>query len=759
MPLSQPALDDRTYQQLVAEALRRIPVHNPAWNNFNDSDPGMTLLQLFAFMHESVLYRVNTFPERNRQKFLSLLGISLQPATPAVGLVTIQNERGPHGVETVRENLEVRAGPISFRTTSGLDVLPIEARVFYKRKLPEPQTAAEQEERETYRLLYEDLIDGPSVSPAFYASTPLAPPEPGDPSLPVVDVVTETVDRCLWIALLARPKEDVGRARNTIAGKYVTIGVMPALAPEGLVLRPGQEAPTTTTGRIAWEIARPPAGGMLPIEPSGRVASYRELDSRSDEDVLAEPGRVEVKLPDTIEPLWANLEPAEEGTRDFPPSLADTDLGERVITWLRLRIPQPGEGAPPSARISWLGINAATIEQRVPVTGEVLGEGNGEPDQTFVLANRPVIQDSVRVTTVDTQTNKIEPWWPIDDLLAAAPEVPISDAPQALRLASGPRGTRRPAELVNVYRLDRESGEISFGTGGNGRRPQPGLRIVVDYAHGGGRAGNVGVGAINRAPALPPGFKAVNPLRTWGGADQEDQASAERRIPQVVKHRDRLVSLDDFEQVTWRTPGVELGRVEVLPLYDAEEDLEGIPGTVTVVVVPRFDPLHPDAPEPDQLFLQTVCRYLQPRRLVTTELFARGPIYRDVYVSVGIQVLSGQATGPVVEAVKQELRTFLSPLRGGRDGDGWPLGGPILAREIEAIVARVAGVRLVQDDALLGGPTGGATSQFELRSLELPRLVGLAVQVGAPIGLDELRTAPSTTAPDSVPLPVVSERC
>jgi hypothetical protein len=180
---------------------------------------------------------------------------------------------------------------------------------------------------------------------------------------------------------------------------------------------------------------------------------------------------------------------------------------------------------------------------------------------------------------------------------------------------------------------------------------------------------------------------------------------------------------------------------------------------VTVVVVPRTDPLHPDAPEPDQVFLQTVCRHLQPRRLVTTELFVRGPIYRNVYVSVGIQVLSGEATGPIVEAVKQELRTFLSPLRGGRDGKGWPLGGPILAREIEAIVARVAGVRLIQDDALLGGPTGGPTRQFELRSLELPRLVGLGVQVGAPVGLDELRNAMSTTAPGSVPLPIVPDRC
>jgi hypothetical protein len=758
MPLSVPALDDRTYQQLVAEALRRIPVHNPAWNNFNDSDPGMTLLQLFAFMHESVLYRVNAFPERNRLKFLSLLGITLQPAAPATGLVTIQNERGPLTSATVPRNLEVRAGPIRFRTTSGLDVLPVEARVFSKHKLPEPRTSDEQAELDTYRLLYEDLLESPSVSPAFYATTPLAPPDPGDPQPPVLDIADETVDRCLWIALLARPKERVDAARLAIAGKALTIGVMPALAPEGVTLRPGQEAPTTTVRRIDWEIARPPALGMLPSDPSGRTAAYAPLDVRTTVDVLAVPGLVEVVLPSTIEPLWQNLEPAEEGTGDFPPSLADTDLGDRVVTWLRLRVSAPGGAAPPQSRVSWLGINAATVEQRVPVTGEVLGVGTGEPDQTFVLANGPVIPSSVTLTVEDDRETP-QRWDPIDDLLAAAPEVKLSDAPPPLVLASGKGRRKSPAELVNVYLLDPESREVRFGDGAHGRRPQPGRRIVASYAYGGGRSGNVGVGAINRAPELPAGFKVANPLRTWGGADREDQASAERRIPSVVKHRDRLVSTDDFHDVTWRTPGVELGRVEILPLYDAEDDREGIPGTVTVVVVPKVDLLHPDAPEPDQLFLQTVCRHLQPRRLVTTELFVRGPIYRDLYVSVGIQVLTGQETGPVVEAVKQALRTFLSPLRGGRNGEGWPLGGPVLAREIEAMVARVDGVRLIQDDALLGGPTGGATLQFELRSLELPRLAGLSVQIGAPLGLDALRTAPPTTAANSVPLPVVPDRC
>ena len=85
MPITIPTLDDRKYQDLLDEALARIPVHNPEWTNFNKSDPGVTLLEVFAFLTENLLYRANQIPERNRLKFLTLLGVPLQPASSARG--------------------------------------------------------------------------------------------------------------------------------------------------------------------------------------------------------------------------------------------------------------------------------------------------------------------------------------------------------------------------------------------------------------------------------------------------------------------------------------------------------------------------------------------------------------------------------------------------------------------------------------------------------------------------------------------------
>src|SRR4051794_31019881 len=133
MPLPTATIDDRTYQDILDEAKARIPVHTPEWTNFNKSDPGITLLELFSFLTESLLYRVNQIPDRNRQKFLSLLGVPLSPATAARGLVTFSNERGVSDVITLDAPTQLRAGAVPFRVEQGLDILPVEARVYYKK--------------------------------------------------------------------------------------------------------------------------------------------------------------------------------------------------------------------------------------------------------------------------------------------------------------------------------------------------------------------------------------------------------------------------------------------------------------------------------------------------------------------------------------------------------------------------------------------------------------------------------------------------
>ena len=87
MPLPEIVLDDRNFQELVNEARLRIHRTCPEWSEHNVSDPGITLVELFAWMTEMLIYRVNRIPDKLHVALLELLGMSLAPPSCATAEV------------------------------------------------------------------------------------------------------------------------------------------------------------------------------------------------------------------------------------------------------------------------------------------------------------------------------------------------------------------------------------------------------------------------------------------------------------------------------------------------------------------------------------------------------------------------------------------------------------------------------------------------------------------------------------------------
>ncbi len=754
MPLPEPLFDSRTYRDLLNEALARVPAHNPEWTNLSNSDPGVTLLQLFAFMTESIIYRANLIPERNRMKFLRLLRVPMRPAAPAEGLVTFQNPKGAFQIMTFDRDAELLAGNTTFRTVNGLQVLPVEARLYYKRPLP-PVRRAEVEE------LYSNLYAGIQETEGqfeFYETAVYEPAASGN-VLGSLDISRQTTDGALWIALLARQSEqqDLARVRSLIANQVLSLGILPALDEEGAVLYPAGPPKADERPRLLFDI--PNAGDE-------RVR-YERLQVSTEQDPLAGPAIVSIKLPSADRLTIWEEDPRTAGVGHRPPSLQETDDLDRLITWIRIRSPQIDVNTDASSRqlsicLSWAGINAAKVIQQIRVPAEQLPNGTGEPDQNMKVTNRPVIHGSLRLT-VNGET-----WSEIDDLAAAPPEVPAR-SPRFASEAGRPTSsaTKSPADIgtSKVYVLDRESGEIRFGDGIHGMRPPRGSVIQAAYAYGGGIQGMVGIGSINKGSRLPEGVKVLNPVPSWGASQAETVAEAEKKIPALIRHRDRLVSIEDYKDITERTPGVNLGRVEILPRYHPRLQNHTSDGVVTVLVIPRTDPEHPDAPQPDRLFLETVCAHLAPRRILTTELHVRGPEYQPVWISAGIEVIPGQDDGPVREKVKQEIRRFLSPLEGGFEKKGWPLSKAVDLLEVSAAVARVPGVAKVSQIRLCGS-AGDEVDEITIEGHQLPYLRNVVVAEGDAPALDDIRGENEQPdierggAPVSiVPVPVVSPEC
>lgn len=100
-----PKLDDRSFHDIVEEAISMIPRYAPEWTNHNPSDPGITLIELAAWMTDLLIYRLNQVPDKNYVAFLNLLGIKLRPPKAAKSLVRFalvdgaQKQRVPAGTQ------------------------------------------------------------------------------------------------------------------------------------------------------------------------------------------------------------------------------------------------------------------------------------------------------------------------------------------------------------------------------------------------------------------------------------------------------------------------------------------------------------------------------------------------------------------------------------------------------------------------------------------------------------------------------------
>lgn len=130
MPLPAPNLDDRRFQDLVDEAKRRVQQRCPEWTDHNVSDPGVTLIETFAFMVDQLLYRLNRVPDLHYLRFLELIGVQLFPPTAARGDVTFWLSAAQDNDVVVSAGAQVASvrtdaeDPVVFTTERDLRIVP-----------------------------------------------------------------------------------------------------------------------------------------------------------------------------------------------------------------------------------------------------------------------------------------------------------------------------------------------------------------------------------------------------------------------------------------------------------------------------------------------------------------------------------------------------------------------------------------------------------------------------------------------------------
>src|SRR5688500_5861370 len=252
MPIRPPALDDRSFDDLVAELLTRIPAHTPEWTNPRLGDPGRTLVELFAWLTDTLLYRANLIPERQRLAFLRLLGEQMRPAVPARGLVglAVDDDKNTAAVY-LRAGAAVRGPSAAFETLAETTVLPVVGEVYCKRRLTEDE---EQDLSAVVEGLKEIYLEGDEEG-VPYVTTPVSPGAAAEPA--GFDLIERAVDKCLWIALLAPEKAAAEAVKETLSKnrtggqQLLSVGVAPAIAAPSLFEEVSAPAPVPHV----WEIS------------------------------------------------------------------------------------------------------------------------------------------------------------------------------------------------------------------------------------------------------------------------------------------------------------------------------------------------------------------------------------------------------------------------------------------------------------------------------------------------------------------------
>src|SRR5262249_34341188 len=153
------------------------------------------------------------------------------------------------------------------------------------------------------------------------------------------------------------------------------------------------------------------------------------------------------------------------------------------------------------------------------------------------------------------------------------------------------------------------------------------------------------------------GAKTTNPFEAAGGTDEERVEDAKVRARQELRARERAVATEDFELLAKQAGNVR--RAKALPLAHPLFPGVEVPGAVTVIIVPDSEAPNP---QPSDGLLRTVCAFLEPRRLLTTELFVVGPRYVSVAVEATVVARDDADPGRVRQDVEAALCAWLSPL-------------------------------------------------------------------------------------------------
>jgi hypothetical protein len=759
MPLPLPSLDDRAWKDLTDQGTALIPRYSPDVTVRLASDPGITLLEMLAWLTEMTIYRLNRVPDRHREKFLHLLGFTREAPQPAHAFLSFALDSSaapfelPAGVQfqaTTPEGLTV-----PFESVRDLEVSPA-----------------------TLNAIQWDSGNGnlQNLTSQWLQGTPLSvfgnDPQPGAALYLGFSSLLSQTPLALGFRMLG-PGNDVGERRRIIEEwqdqqSFCAPVTTRISCPDGVGSVAGQgdsdDLPPYHSAQLVWEVFTMASSGWWKLHPTVGFTRPYPGEVRDDTRSLTLDGIVEVNLPPAITPIALGQVPTplyylrcrlDTGSFDAPPvvlSVFPNSVFARqtLPAWTSFSIsagvvpqgptPIPGQltgfslqlddqenisaitfssgaaSSAPEAMVLDYQSPTGTRNGHISLGIAFVGFGSGLPDQTVSLPTASIEIKSFHVYTF--ANGNWQEWTLRKDFDASG-----------------------RADLHAV--LDPSSGILTFGNGERGCVVLPGSLIFCIVKSTLADLGNVGPGTI--AGLLDTPWNTVllgglpSSLRTQlgqivtnhtpaaGGASRETLDHAIGRAVEVVHAHERLldlcsqkktttldriahtavralvaphrgVNLVDLERLALDVPGTRVARARAWAEAHPDYPCLQAPGVVTITVLPDAPVAKP---QPSVGLLAAIKRFLDRRRIVCTRLEVVGPQFVQVTVTASVQTQVGASLERVRQSIVRALNDFLDPRQGGPDGLGWPFGREVSRSEILGVIRDVPGVDYVSSLALV----------------------------------------------------------
>jgi baseplate J-like protein len=724
-----PNLDDRRWSDLVDEGRSLIPTYAPDWTDHNVHDPGITVMELLAWVAEMDIYQLNRISDEHKRKFLALVGVTPEPPRAARNVLRFVVKQGVL-------SRELPAGAQFFaRDLSGLPV-PF--------RLVEPVTVVagqldtvQVKDRDGFHDVGNRLLSGESV-PIFGA----VPEIGGEIYFGFSEPLQVDTPVSLYFQLGGGRSGADERRRILEEIEARGHACSPPLI--GCDANSQQTETDTAIGaetqhlvrnnrvRTVWEFFT--GTGTTGWQPLGQDeveddTSAFTLDGRV---LLTLPALMASKIIGRRESFYLRCR-FEAGAYDAPPQLSGVALNgamaEQAVplamklfiakdagirgtepapteqTDIRFRLDEHGiitrlsfgaEPTDPQFTVLAFQKPAPTDFGTLTLEGVTLGGGDGAPNQKFNLTNFPVQQSSLTLLSLENVGTPPRPEW------------------RRWTLRQDFDGSKRSDAH---FLLDATHGTLIFGDGEKGRVPQPDAAFFTVYNWTRAEAGNLAGhetmefidGPHNRA--LIPNLDQViqefasitNAMSSVAGAPAETLDGAATRAIRMLNQTNRAVTLKDYERLALATPGAQLARAEARANRHPSFPCLKATGLITLVVLPNMPVARPT---PSGGLKRAVASYLQNKRVIGTRVVVTGPDYLEISVLAKVKAFAGVSRGNLQQKIVAALNNFLSPLTGGPEGTGWPLGRDLYRSEVMQLIDQIVGVDNVVKLELAAGGCG-----------------------------------------------------